>query len=61
MTDNVDTLRWRIKVLLGLFVVGLILSGLTAFPIKAEVDFLQRIVGEGSPTQPWWPTTSTTP
>lgn len=45
----------RIRALLGLFVVGLLLSGLTAFPIKTEVDFLQRVFGEGSPTQTWWP------
>jgi len=55
MTDDVDTLKRRIRILLGLFVIGLMLSGLTAFPIRAEVDFLQRIVGEGSATQPWWP------
>jgi len=55
MTDEVHILRRRIRILLGLFVIGLVLSGLTAFPIKAEVDFLQRIVGEGSATQPWWP------
>jgi hypothetical protein len=55
MTDEVHTLRRRIRILLGLFAIGLLLSGLTALPIKTEVDFLQRIVGEGSPTQPWWP------
>ena len=44
----------RARLLLGLFVVGLVLSGLTAFPIRMEVDLLQRVVGEGSPTQSWW-------
>ncbi|MBN2182793.1 MAG: hypothetical protein JW715_12855 [Sedimentisphaerales bacterium] len=33
----------------------MLLSGLTAFPIKTEVDILQKIVGEGSPTESWWP------
>ncbi|UCD48937.1 MAG: hypothetical protein JSW27_15540 [Phycisphaerales bacterium] len=55
MTDNIGILRGRIRILLGLFVVGLMLSGLTAFPLRIEVDLLQRIVGEGSPTEPWWP------
>ena len=47
-------LRWA-RLLLGLFVVGLVLSGLTAFPIRTEVELLQRVVGEGSPMQSWWP------
>jgi hypothetical protein len=45
----------RARLLLGLFVVGLVLSGLTAFPIRTEVELLQRVFGEGSPTQAWWP------
>jgi hypothetical protein len=45
----------RIRILLGLFVVGLILSGLTAIPLQTEIDLLQRSVGEGSPTESWWP------
>ena len=48
MVLDVDILRRRIRLLLCFFVVGLILSGLTAFPIKAEVDFLQKVVGEGT-------------
>lgn len=55
MIDHLDVLKRRIRILLGLFVVGLILSGLTAFPVRTEIDFLQRVVGEGSPTEPWWP------
>ena len=55
MTNDIETLKRRIRLLLGLFVAGLVLSGLTAFPIRAEVDLLHRIVGKGSPTQAWWP------
>jgi hypothetical protein len=55
MADNVDILRRRIRMVLGLFVVGLVFSGLTALPIQTEVSILQRVVGEGSPTGPWWP------
>jgi hypothetical protein len=50
-----DIRRWRIRFLLVLFIVGLVLSGLTAFPIKAEVDLLNKAVGVSSGTEPWWP------
>jgi len=39
--------------LLGLFVVGLVLSGLTAFPIVAEVEFLHEVLGDAEGS--WWP------
>jgi len=55
MISDIDILGRWIKILLWLFIVGLIISGLTAFPIKAEVDFLQKVVGEGSATESWWP------
>jgi hypothetical protein len=55
MTTDINILRRRTKLFLLFFTIGLLLSGLTAFPIKAEVDFLQRIVGEGSATESWWP------
>ncbi len=48
MVSEIDILRRRIRLLLCFFVVGLILSGLTAFPINAEVEFLQKVVGEGT-------------
>ena len=55
MISDIDILGRWIKILLWLFIVGLIISGLTAFPIKAEVDFLHKVVGEGSATESWWP------
>jgi len=55
MTTDINILRRRAKLLLLFFTIGLLLSGLTAFPIKAEVDFLQHVVGEGSATESWWP------
>ena len=40
----------RIRVWMVVFVVGLVLSGVTAFPLVAEVDFLARLIGaEGIP------------
>src|SRR6266852_6310039 len=35
----------RIRVVLGLFVVALVLSGLTAFPLQREVEILASIRG----------------
>jgi len=48
MTSNAHMLMRRIRGLLVLFVVGLVLSGLTAFPLKIEVDVLNGLVGQGS-------------
>ena len=55
MTSDIHILRRRIKFLLWLFIVGLLLSGLTAFPIRAEVELLNDAVGEGSAAESWWP------
>lgn len=40
-------LRCRIRVLLGLFILGLVLSGLTAFPLLAEIRLLCGLLGLG--------------
>jgi hypothetical protein len=55
MSDNPDIQVRRIRMVLSLFVIGLVISGLTAFPIRSEIDILQRFLGEGSSTQSWWP------
>ena len=46
MICDTHILRRRIRVLLGMFVVGLVLSGSTAVPIQAEPDFLHGMFGE---------------
>jgi hypothetical protein len=38
------TLR-RFRIVLGLFIAGLVLSGLTAFPLLAELDLLSSMLG----------------
>jgi hypothetical protein len=48
-------LRRRIRTLLGLFVIGLILSGLTAFPLVTESRLLDRWIGERTPMAHAWP------
>lgn len=54
MSTNQRSLWWA-RVWLALFIVGLVLSGLTAIPLPSEVDFLQRVAGEGSWIEGWWP------
>jgi hypothetical protein len=46
--DREKLLRWRIKVLTWVFIVGLFLSGATALPLLGEVDYLVRFTGAGS-------------
>jgi len=48
MTNETQRLRRRIRVLLLLFLTGLLLGGLTAFPIRSEAVLLQQLLGEGS-------------
>lgn len=38
-----QTLRRRVRVFTGLFILGLVLSGATALPINSEVDYLVKI------------------
>ena len=45
MTTNPTRIRRRIRALLIIFVTGLILSGLTAFPIESELRLLRSILG----------------
>ncbi len=54
MSDKRRLLR-RARIWLMLFVIGLVASGLSAIPLKAEVDLLQRVFGEGSRIGAWWP------
>jgi hypothetical protein len=50
-----ELLRERVKWLLWFFVVALVLSGITAFPLKWEVDILQDTIGRGSLMENLWP------
>ncbi len=55
MTSNTHILMGRIRCLLVLFLAGLVLSGLTAFPLKIEVDILNGLFGQGSSFEDFWP------
>lgn len=39
------TLRRRIRILLWLFIIALVLSGVTAFPVQTELAWLTRLLG----------------
>lgn len=54
-TSETRSLRRRVRLLLSLFVVGLVLSGLTAVPIQTGAPLLQKLAGEGSWVESWWP------
>lgn len=58
MTSDIKILRRRITVLLLLFMLGLLLSGLTAFPLRAEINFLQKVTGAGTFVESWFPALS---
>jgi hypothetical protein len=45
--NDTQRLRW-IRLLLGLFVAALVLSGLTAFPLRRELGVLTHWFGEGT-------------
>ena len=45
-------LERRVRLLLLLFIVGLVLSGLTAFPLEAELRWLTGVLGAGPGTRP---------
>jgi hypothetical protein len=41
--DQIDSLR-RIRILLAVFIAGLVLSGITAFPLQTELGWLDSIL-----------------
>lgn len=42
----------RYRLVLGAFIVGLVLSGATAFPLRAELDWLARTLGASDAATP---------
>lgn len=47
-TTDCYVLRRRVRYILVLFVLALIISGVTAFAIRREVNILQSVIGEGT-------------
>ena len=52
---NSEALKKRVRYILAFFVLALVISGLTAFPIMWEVNILQSIIGEGTFMQRLYP------
>ena len=52
---NVTKTYHIVRLLLALFMFGLIMSGLTAFPLVIEVNLLEKIMGRGSFVETFWP------
>jgi hypothetical protein len=50
-----ETFRKRVWYLLVFFTISLIISGLTAVPLKWGIDILQNMVGEGTFMEQAWP------
>jgi hypothetical protein len=48
VVNNIVLRRYRL--VLGLFIAGLILSGITAFPLRLETEWLPRLLGIGDET-----------
>jgi hypothetical protein len=59
MVSDTQVQMRRIRGLLVLFTVGLVLSGLTALPLKTEVNVLNSLVGQGSSLGIVWPAMAT--
>ncbi len=47
-----EQLERRVRLLLLLFIAGLVLSGLTAFPLETELRWLTGALGAGPETRP---------
>jgi hypothetical protein len=47
-----QSLKRRIRLLLALVILGLLVSGVTAFPLEAELNLLTRCIGVADDAQP---------
>ena len=52
---DTQTLRRRVSILLCFFIVALVLSGVTAFPLQWELDILNSAIGSGTFVEDVWP------
>lgn len=50
--DGHSALRRRIRIWLVVFIVGLVLSGLTAFPLVTEVRWMEEVLGSDASPVP---------
>lgn len=52
---EIHTSLRRIRILLLLFIAGLVISGLTAIPLSLELSMLNSLLGVGTVIGEWWP------
>jgi len=52
---ELQVLRKRVRIVLGFFVVALVLSGVTAFPLQWETGILVQLFGPGTFVGNLWP------
>ncbi len=45
ITRNAQTCLTKFRVVLSIFIIGLVLSGLTAFPLEREIGVLVSVLG----------------
>jgi len=50
--NSAAILLFRYRLVLGLFIIGLIISGITAFPLLHELELLARLAGIPADAQP---------
>ncbi len=43
----------KVKILIGIYIVSLLLSGITAFPLEQELTFLKNNISENNPAFEW--------
>jgi hypothetical protein len=55
MRVETQALRTRARILLVIFIILLVLSGLTTIPIQWEMDLLHNTIGEGTFMERMWP------
>lgn len=51
-TTRTERLQRRVRLLLLLFIAGLVVSGVTAFPLETEIRWLTGVLGAGPGTRP---------
>lgn len=49
MNTNQRPLLFRYRLCLAAFIIGLIVSGLTAFPLRTELSILSKLIGISDP------------
>jgi hypothetical protein len=52
--NDTQKLKW-IRGLLMFFIIGLVVSGVTAYPLVTEIVFLNNLIGTGTGMQDFWP------